>query len=96
VIVQLESMQAMDQLEAIAAVDGVDAIFMGPADLSGAMGHIGKLTHPEVMKRDGRRRPRAARPSASRSAPSAARPRWWRNTAQWATTSSPSRPTSAC
>ena len=50
VIVQLESMQAMDQLEAIAAVDGVDAIFMGPADLSGAMGHIGKLTHPDVMK----------------------------------------------
>jgi 2-keto-3-deoxy-L-rhamnonate aldolase RhmA len=62
VIVQLESMQAVEQLEAIAAVDGVDAIFMGPADLSGAMGHIGKLTHPDVMKvmADAARRCRAA------------------------------------
>ena len=49
VIVQLETPQAVDQLEAIAAVDGVDALFLGPADLSGAMGHIGKLTHPAVM-----------------------------------------------
>lgn len=49
VIVQLETPAAMDQLEAIAAVEGVDAIFLGPADLSGAMGHVGKLTHPEVM-----------------------------------------------
>jgi 2-keto-3-deoxy-L-rhamnonate aldolase RhmA len=39
----------MDHLEAIAAVEGVDAIFLGPADLSGAMGHVGDLTHPEVM-----------------------------------------------
>jgi 2-keto-3-deoxy-L-rhamnonate aldolase RhmA len=49
VIVQLETPAAMDQLEAIAAVEGVDAIFLGPADLSGAMGHVGNLTHPEVM-----------------------------------------------
>jgi 2-keto-3-deoxy-L-rhamnonate aldolase RhmA len=49
VIVQLETPSAMDQLEAIAAVEGVDAIFLGPADLSGAMGHVGDLTHPEVM-----------------------------------------------
>ena len=49
VIVQLETPSAVTQLEAIAAVDGVDAIFMGPGDLSGAMGHVGKLTHPNVM-----------------------------------------------
>ena len=49
VIVQLETPAAMDQLESIAAVEGVDAIFLGPADLSGAMGHVGDLTHPEVM-----------------------------------------------
>jgi 2-keto-3-deoxy-L-rhamnonate aldolase RhmA len=49
VIVQIETPQAMTQLEAIAAVEGVDAVFMGPGDLSGAMGHVGKLTHPEVM-----------------------------------------------
>lgn len=49
VIVQLETPQAVAQLEAIAAVDGVDALFLGPADLSGAMGHVGQLTHPAVM-----------------------------------------------
>jgi 2-keto-3-deoxy-L-rhamnonate aldolase RhmA len=49
VIVQLESMQAVDRLEAIAAVEGVDALFLGPADLSGAMGLVGQLTHPLVM-----------------------------------------------
>jgi 2-keto-3-deoxy-L-rhamnonate aldolase RhmA len=49
VIVQLETPAAVEQLDAIAAVDGVDAIFLGPADLSGAMGHVGQLTHPAVM-----------------------------------------------
>ena len=49
VIVQLETPAALAQLEAIAGVAGVDAIFLGPADLSGAMGHVGQLTHPDVM-----------------------------------------------
>ena len=49
VIVQLETPQALTQLEAVAAVDGVDAIFIGPADLSAAMGHMGQQTHPAVM-----------------------------------------------
>ncbi len=49
VILQLETPQAVGQLEAIAAVEGVDAIFLGPADLSAAMGHVGQLTHPAVM-----------------------------------------------
>jgi 2-keto-3-deoxy-L-rhamnonate aldolase RhmA len=49
VIVQLETVQAVAELEAIAAVEGVDAIFLGPADLSASMGHVGQLTHPEVM-----------------------------------------------
>ena len=49
VILQLETPAAVVQLEAIAAVPGVDSIFLGPADLSGAMGHVGNLTHPEVM-----------------------------------------------
>ena len=48
-IVQLETPAAITQLEAIASVEGIDALFLGPADLSGAMGHIGQLTHPEVM-----------------------------------------------
>jgi 2-keto-3-deoxy-L-rhamnonate aldolase RhmA len=49
VIVQLETPSSVEQLDAIAAVEGVDAIFLGPADLSGAMGHVGQLTHPAVM-----------------------------------------------
>jgi 2-keto-3-deoxy-L-rhamnonate aldolase RhmA len=49
VIVQLETPQALSQLEAIAAVNGVDALFIGPADLSASMGHVGQFTHPEVM-----------------------------------------------
>jgi 2-keto-3-deoxy-L-rhamnonate aldolase RhmA len=49
VIVQLETVEAIGQLEAIAAVPGVDALFIGPGDLSGTMGHVGQLTHPEVL-----------------------------------------------
>jgi 2-keto-3-deoxy-L-rhamnonate aldolase RhmA len=49
VIVQIETPQAAARLEAIAAVPGVDALFVGPADLSGAMGLPGQQTHPEVM-----------------------------------------------
>lgn len=51
VIVQLETVQALQQLEAIAAVEGVDALFIGPADLSGSMGHAGQTMHPAVMDR---------------------------------------------
>ena len=50
VIVQIETETALADLEAIAAVDGVDALFMGPADLSGSMGLVGQTTHPRVMK----------------------------------------------
>lgn len=50
VIVQVETPQAVDALEAIADVEGVDALFIGPADLSAAMGHLGGLTHPEVIE----------------------------------------------
>lgn len=49
VIVQLESAQAVQQLESIADVDGVDALFIGPADLSASMGYVGQSSHPAVM-----------------------------------------------
>ncbi len=49
VVVQLESPQAIAALEEIAAVPGVDALFVGPADLSAAMGHGGDHTHAQVM-----------------------------------------------
>jgi 2-keto-3-deoxy-L-rhamnonate aldolase RhmA len=62
VIVQLETPQAVAELEAIAAVPGVDALFLGPGDLSGALGVPGQLTHPKVMEimADAARRARAA------------------------------------
>ena len=49
VIVQVETPQAMANIEEIATVAGVDSVFMGPGDLSGAMGHVGDLMHPEVV-----------------------------------------------
>lgn len=53
VIVQLETVPALEQLDEIAAVPGVDALFIGPADLSASMGHIGQLNHPAVVERIG-------------------------------------------
>jgi 4-hydroxy-2-oxoheptanedioate aldolase len=44
----VETCEALDQIEAIAAIDGIDGIFIGPADLSASMGHPGKPRHPEV------------------------------------------------
>lgn len=49
VIVQLETPESVARLEAIAAVDGVSALFIGPGDLSGTMGYPGQLMHPEVL-----------------------------------------------
>jgi 2-keto-3-deoxy-L-rhamnonate aldolase RhmA len=50
VIVQLESVAALRALEAIAAVPGVDALFVGPADLSADMGLPGQSLHPQVLE----------------------------------------------
>lgn len=48
-IVQVETQEALGNIEEIAAVDGVDAIFIGPADLAASLGHIGAPGHPVVM-----------------------------------------------
>jgi 2-keto-3-deoxy-L-rhamnonate aldolase RhmA len=48
-LLQLETTTAITNLEAIAAVPGVDALFVGPADLSGTMGLPGQLDHPDVL-----------------------------------------------
>ncbi|AEG91240.1 aldolase/citrate lyase family protein [Ramlibacter tataouinensis] len=48
-LVQAESRLALDELDAIAAVDGVDGVFIGPADLSASLGHVGNPGHPEVQ-----------------------------------------------
>jgi 4-hydroxy-2-oxoheptanedioate aldolase len=49
VIVQLETAASLVALEAIAAVPGVDALFIGPSDLAADMGHLGEPGHPEVQ-----------------------------------------------
>ncbi|MGJ7489763.1 4-hydroxy-2-oxoheptanedioate aldolase [Variovorax sp. ZT4R33] len=49
VLVQAETVTALQNLEAICAVDGVDGVFIGPADLAASMGHRGNPGHPEVQ-----------------------------------------------
>jgi 2-dehydro-3-deoxyglucarate aldolase len=49
VTVQIESKQGVENAAAIAAVDGVDALFIGPSDLSAAYGVMLKPSHPEVQ-----------------------------------------------
>lgn len=49
VIVQIETGDAMEQIAEIAQVKGVDAVFIGPADLSASMGHLGNPKHPDVQ-----------------------------------------------
>ena len=48
-LVQVETASALAQLDEIAAVDGVDGVFIGPADLSASMGHLGNPGHPDVQ-----------------------------------------------
>lgn len=48
-LVQAETVTALNNLDAICAVDGVDGVFIGPADLAASMGHRGKPGHPEVQ-----------------------------------------------
>ncbi len=50
VLVQIESRAGVEAIDEIAAVPGVDAIFIGPGDLSAALGHIGEPNHPEVQQ----------------------------------------------
>ncbi|WP_347312137.1 aldolase/citrate lyase family protein [Defluviimonas sp. SAOS-178_SWC] len=48
-LLQVETAHAMRSLEAIASVDGVDGIFIGPSDLAASMGHPGNPGHPDVV-----------------------------------------------
>jgi len=47
-LVQVETVEALAQIDAIAAVEGVDGVFIGPSDLSASMGYLGEPAHPEV------------------------------------------------
>lgn len=48
-LVQVETKSALDRIEEIASVDGIDGIFIGPNDLAASFGHIGNWAHPEVQ-----------------------------------------------
>jgi len=47
-LLQVESVAGLAALDAIAATEGVDGVFIGPSDLSAALGQIGNPGHPEV------------------------------------------------
>jgi len=51
VIVQIETVSALDHLAAIAAVPGIDSLFIGPADLAASMGHLGDFGHAAVQEK---------------------------------------------
>jgi 4-hydroxy-2-oxoheptanedioate aldolase len=75
-LVQVETGEALDRLEAIAAVDGVDGVFIGPNDLAASLGHVGNMAHPEVVQAlEGAMRRLAAlgKPSGVYAAPDVAR-----------------------
>lgn len=61
-LAQVETVAGLENLDAIARVEGVDGVFIGPADLAGSLGHLGNPAHPEVQRaiEDGIERIRAA------------------------------------
>jgi 4-hydroxy-2-oxoheptanedioate aldolase len=51
VLVQVETEAALGNIEAICAVEGVDGVFIGPADLHASMGYTGEIANPQVKPR---------------------------------------------
>jgi 4-hydroxy-2-oxoheptanedioate aldolase len=49
VLVQVESQAGLDALDDLLDVEGVDGVFIGPADLAASLGHLGRPDHPEVV-----------------------------------------------
>lgn len=49
IICQIETKQAVENIEEIAAVDGVDMLFIGPNDLSGSINLLAQHDHPDVI-----------------------------------------------
>ena len=45
----METVEGLKNIEAIASVEGIDGVFIGPGDLSAALGHLGNPKHPEVL-----------------------------------------------
>lgn len=51
IVVQVETQEALENLEAIASVGGIDGVFLGPSDLSASMGFLGEPAHPDVQRK---------------------------------------------
>jgi 2-keto-3-deoxy-L-rhamnonate aldolase RhmA len=50
IIAQIETKKAVENIDEILSVDGIDVSYIGPADLSASYGHIGNISHPKVQK----------------------------------------------
>lgn len=50
IVVQIETIEAVNNLPEILSVDGIDAVFIGPSDLAASMGHLGNNSHPDVQE----------------------------------------------
>ncbi|MDN6521553.1 MAG: aldolase/citrate lyase family protein, partial [Yaniella sp.] len=48
-IIQIETAEALANIDEILAIDGIDGIFIGPSDLSASMGYLGQQNHPDVV-----------------------------------------------
>ena len=49
VLIQIETAQSVEECDAIAAIDGVDGLFVGPADLSQNLGVVGEMLHDKCL-----------------------------------------------
>lgn len=50
IVIQIENKSALDHVEEIPRISGVDALFVGPNDLSQSLGHLGRADHVEVIE----------------------------------------------
>jgi hypothetical protein len=66
VYIQIETAQSVEEADAIAAIDGVDGLFVGPADLSQNLGVVGEMMHVSRRARQGFRGVQEARQNLGR------------------------------
>ncbi len=50
VVAQIETVSALDEIDEIVAIEGLDSLVVGPYDLSGSMGMLGQVHHPQVLE----------------------------------------------
>ena len=50
IIAQIETIRAVDAIEQIGAVDGIDGLFVGPNDLAASIGLVGRTAHAQVQE----------------------------------------------